>query len=121
MCDLVSQSARSRGFVYTYVGSPVELAAAVDVLIVAAAGGSGTTGLVSREVIDALGLDVFIDEPKLPEVLLTMDNVVVLPHVASGTVETRAAMEKLTLRNLDSFLRTGTLVTPAPIPAATSG
>ena len=53
------------------------------------------------------GLDVFADEPNVPEALLTMDNVVVLPHVGSGTVQTRAAMEALTLRNLDSFLASG--------------
>jgi lactate dehydrogenase-like 2-hydroxyacid dehydrogenase len=41
--------------------------------------------------------------------------------VASGTVETRAAMEELTLRNLDSFLKSGELVTPVPMPAAASG
>ena len=140
------------GSSYTYVGSPVELAAAVDVLVVAAAGGSGTQKLVSREVIDALGprgyliniargsvvdeealvsalvdgrlagagLDVFADEPNVPEALLSMDNVVVLPHVASGTVETRAAMEELTLRNLNSFLESGQLVTPVPMPVAAS-
>ena len=43
------------GSAYTYVGSPVELATGVDVLVVAAAGGAGTQKLVSREVIDALG------------------------------------------------------------------
>jgi lactate dehydrogenase-like 2-hydroxyacid dehydrogenase len=133
---------------YSYVESPVELARGVDVLIVAAAGGSGTQGLVSREVIEALGADsylvniargsvvdedalvdalaggrlagaghdVFEDEPQVPEALLTMDNVVLLPHVGSGTVETRAAMEQLTLRNLDSFLKSGQLVTPVPMP-----
>ena len=67
------------------------------------------------------GLDVFEDEPNVPEALLTMDNVVVLPHVASGRVETRAAMEELTLRNLDSFLKSGELVTPVPMPATASG
>ena len=67
------------------------------------------------------GLDVFVDEPNVPEALLTMDNVVVLPHVASGTVETRAAMEELTLRNLDSFLKTGQLVTPVDMPVAAKG
>jgi lactate dehydrogenase-like 2-hydroxyacid dehydrogenase len=140
------------GSTFAYVGSPVELAAGVDVLIVAAAGGKGTQKLVSREVIDALGprgylvniargsvvdevalvsalaegrlagagLDVFADEPQVPEALLSMDNVVVLPHVASGTVETRAAMEELTLRNLNSFLETGQLVTPVPMPVVTS-
>ena len=67
------------------------------------------------------GLDVFADEPNVPEALLSMDNVVVLPHVGSGTVQTRAAMEALTLRNLDSFLASGELVTPVPMPAAASG
>ena len=67
------------------------------------------------------GLDVFADEPNVPEALLAMDNVVVLPHVASGTEQTRAAMEELTLRNLDSFLESGRLVTPVPVPAAASG
>ncbi len=137
-----------KGSPYTYVGTPVELARGVDVLIVAAAGGDGTRKLVSREVIEALGvdgylvniargsvvdedalvdalvrgrlagagLDVFADEPQVPEALLTMDNVVLLPHVASGTVETRAAMEELTMRNLHSFLKSGALVTPVPMP-----
>ncbi len=67
------------------------------------------------------GLDVFADEPNVPEALLTMDNVVVLPHVGSGTVQTRAAMEELTLRNLDSFLKSGQLVTPVPMPVPASG
>ncbi|MCX5046470.1 2-hydroxyacid dehydrogenase [Aldersonia sp. NBC_00410] len=58
------------------------------------------------------GLDVFADEPNVPERLLGLDNVVLLPHVGSGTVETRAAMEALTLSNLDEFLSSGTLVTP---------
>jgi lactate dehydrogenase-like 2-hydroxyacid dehydrogenase len=60
------------------------------------------------------GLDVFADEPRVPDALLAMDNVVLLPHVGSGTVETRAAMEDMTLRNLESFLQTGELVTPVP-------
>jgi lactate dehydrogenase-like 2-hydroxyacid dehydrogenase len=67
------------------------------------------------------GLDVFTDEPNVPEALLSMVNVVVLPHVGSGTVQTRAAMEQLTLRNLDEFLESGQLVTPVPMPVATSG
>ena len=67
--------------------------------------------LTERRLAGA-GLDVFAEEPKVPEVLFGLDNVVLLPHVGSATVQTRAAMEELTVRNLDSFLRTGQLVTP---------
>lgn len=58
------------------------------------------------------GLDVFADEPKVPQDLLSMDNVVLLPHLGSGTNETRAAMAELTLANLAQFAADGTLVTP---------
>ena len=67
------------------------------------------------------GLDVFADEPHVPDALRAMDNVVLLPHVASGTVETRAAMEELTLRNIDQFLKTGELVTPVPTNSLPAG
>ncbi|MCR1785688.1 2-hydroxyacid dehydrogenase [Nocardioides carbamazepini] len=60
------------------------------------------------------GLDVYADEPRVPEELTTMDNVVLLPHVASGTHVTRAAMRALTLDNLASWLADGTLRTPIP-------
>lgn len=48
------------------------------------------------------GLDVFVDEPRVPEVLFGMDNVVLEPHVGSGTIETRRAMSQLVLDNLDA-------------------
>jgi len=75
------------------------------------------SALVERRLAGA-GLDVFADEPQVPEELFALDTVVLLPHVASGTVQTRAAMEALTLRNLDEFQATGELVTPVPLPAA---
>jgi glyoxylate reductase len=40
-------------------------------------------------------LDVYEGEPKVPEELLTMDNVVLAPHIGSATVETRSAMARL--------------------------
>ncbi len=107
----------------------------VDADVIAALGPSGYLINIARgsvvdeaALIDALangrlagaGLDVFTDEPNVPEALLTMDNVVLLPHVGSATVETRAAMEELTLRNLDAYLETGRLVTPVPMPPAAS-
>jgi hydroxypyruvate reductase len=53
--------------------------------------------------IKAAGLDVFADEPHIPPPLLTMDNVVVLPHVGSATRETRKAMGDLCKANLDAY------------------
>jgi lactate dehydrogenase-like 2-hydroxyacid dehydrogenase len=60
------------------------------------------------------GLDVFQNEPYIPEKLRTMDNVVVLPHVGSATVETRAAMGALTVDNIISHARNGRVLTPVP-------
>jgi len=134
------------GVPYRFAASPVELAAAVDVVVVATSGGPATRGLVSADVLAALGpdgylvniargsvvdepalvsalvsgrlagaaLDVFADEPNVPPELLPLDNVVLLPHLASATTETREAMGELAFRNLRQFLTDGTLVTPVP-------
>lgn len=60
------------------------------------------------------GLDVFDQEPVVPTELFDMDNVVLLPHAGSATVETRQAMGDLTCDNLSQFLKDGTTVTPVP-------
>ena len=60
------------------------------------------------------GLDVFEAEPKIPQALKEMSNVVLLPHVGSATVETRAAMGSLTVDNLLQHLSDGTVKTPVP-------
>ena len=62
--------------------------------------------------IAGAALDVFADEPTVPAALLDLDTVVLLPHIASATVETREAMGELALRNLRQFMTDGTLVTP---------
>ena len=64
--------------------------------------------------IAGAGLDVFADEPHVPVALLDRDDVVLLPHLASATQETRAAMVGLVLANVERFLADGTLVTPVP-------
>jgi glyoxylate reductase len=51
------------------------------------------------------GLDVFADEPRVPERLLELPNVVLAPHIASATVETRAAMTRVLVQNVLAFLR----------------
>ena len=60
------------------------------------------------------GLDVFEAEPRIPEALKRMDNVVLTPHVGSATVETRQAMGDLTCDNLSQFVKDGTVLTPVP-------
>jgi lactate dehydrogenase-like 2-hydroxyacid dehydrogenase len=63
-------------------------------------------------VIAGAGLDVFAQEPHIPDALKLLDNVVLLPHVASGTHETREAMAELTLANLDAFFAGREVVSP---------
>ena len=73
--------------------------------------------LVNHRIAGA-GLDVFEDEPRVPDALKALDNVVLLPHIASGTKETRQAMADLVLANLHSIFKQGRLVTPVPAPPA---
>jgi lactate dehydrogenase-like 2-hydroxyacid dehydrogenase len=57
-------------------------------------------------------LDVFEDEPKVPEALWKMDNVVLVPHIGSATRETRAAMGNLTIDNLVAHFSGRPVLTP---------
>jgi lactate dehydrogenase-like 2-hydroxyacid dehydrogenase len=58
------------------------------------------------------GLDVFVDEPRVPEVFFAMDNVVLQPHVGSATFPTREAMGQLVIDNLALFFAGKPLKTP---------
>ena len=57
------------------------------------------------------GLDVFVAEPKVPEALFKLDNVVLQPHVSSGTHWTRAAMGQLVVDNLAAYFANKSLLT----------
>lgn len=86
----VLQALGPRGFLINIArGSVVDEAALV-------------AALQAREIAGA-GLDVFADEPHVPEALLGLDNVVLQPHAASATHETRQAMADRTLANLDAY------------------
>jgi hydroxypyruvate reductase len=65
--------------------------------------------LLERRIAGA-GLDVFENEPQVPAELMQLDNVVLLPHIASGTHETRAAMAQRVFDNLREFFAQGRLV-----------
>jgi glyoxylate reductase len=51
------------------------------------------------------GLDVFVHEPRVPEVLRGLPNVVLTPHIGSATVETRSAMTRIVVENVLAFAR----------------
>lgn len=78
-------------------GAVVDEAALVEALIAGTLGGAG--------------LDVFVNEPQVPEVLFGMENVVLQPHVGSATVETRRAMSQLVLDNIDAHFAGRPLLT----------
>jgi lactate dehydrogenase-like 2-hydroxyacid dehydrogenase len=70
---------------------------------------------LSEQRIAGAGLDVFENEPHVPPALLALDNVVLLPHVASATVQTRQAMADRVFDNLQSFMTQGRLLSAAPL------
>ncbi len=128
---------------YPYYADLVEMARDVDWLVVIAPSTPQTKGIVSREVLEALGpegrlvnmargdlvdeaalieilsqkgiagvaLDVFENEPHVPEALRAMENTVLLPHVGSATNQTRAAMGDLVVKNLRAHLAGRPLLT----------
>lgn len=141
----ISYSARQRKDVpYDWYPTPAAMAPHVEIMIVAAAGGAATRGLVDRAAIDALppgamfcnvargsvveeaallaalrerriaaaGLDVFDNEPAIAPEFATFDHVVLQPHAASGTVETRKAMGALMRANLEAQMDGKPLLTP---------
>ena len=101
----------------------------VDAGVLAALGTKGTLINIARgSIVDeaalvraltdgtikGAGLDVFEDEPNVPQALLALDNVVLLPHVGSATRETRQAMGDLCKANLDQWFADRTVLTLIP-------
>ncbi|MGH8848600.1 MAG: 2-hydroxyacid dehydrogenase, partial [Polaromonas sp.] len=69
---------------------------------------------LQQGVIAGAGLDVFEKEPYVPEALWAMDNVVLTPHIASGTRQTRQAMADLAAGNLQAHFAGQPLLSPVP-------
>lgn len=65
-------------------------------------------------LIAGAALDVFEDEPNVPEALRLHDNVVLTPHIASATWQTRRAMADLAFGNLQAHFAGQPLLTPVP-------
>ncbi|HKM86964.1 MAG TPA: 2-hydroxyacid dehydrogenase [Xanthobacteraceae bacterium] len=117
---------------YRHYSNLIEMARAVDVLMVIVPGGAATQAMINADVFEALGpegiliniargsvvdepalvealrerkimaagLDVFVNEPEVPAELLTMDNVVLFPHLGSASVFTREQMDQLVVDNI---------------------
>ncbi len=58
------------------------------------------------------GLDVFENEPEVPAEFLSLDNVVLAPHIGSASVETRLAMGQLVAKNLRAYFNGQPVLTP---------
>jgi lactate dehydrogenase-like 2-hydroxyacid dehydrogenase len=69
---------------------------------------------LQKKKICAAGLDVFANEPKVPQALIDMEQVVLLPHVGSASVYTRRAMDQLVVDNLLAWADGKPPLTPVP-------
>jgi lactate dehydrogenase-like 2-hydroxyacid dehydrogenase len=131
---------------YRYNANLIEMARAVDVLMVIVPGGPATRNMIDAEVLEALGpdgiliniargsvvdepaliaalkeqkimaagLDVFVNEPEVPDELLAMDNVVLFPHLGSASVFTREKMDQLLVDNILAWAAGKPPLTPVP-------
>jgi lactate dehydrogenase-like 2-hydroxyacid dehydrogenase len=66
------------------------------------------------KVILSAGLDVYVREPEVPAELIAMDNVVLFPHLGSGSVYTRTQMDQLVVDNLLAWAAGKPPLTPVP-------
>jgi lactate dehydrogenase-like 2-hydroxyacid dehydrogenase len=69
---------------------------------------------LQEKTILSAGLDVFANEPNVPQELLQMEHVVLLPHVGSASREVRIAMGQLTLDNMVAWASGKPALTPVP-------
>lgn len=130
-----NRSPKEMPFPAEQVAELAELAAQVDVLVVAVPGGAETHHLINASVLNAMqphahlvniargdvvneadlisalsqgriagaGLDVYEFEPKVPQALIDMENVTLLPHLGTAALEVRTAMGLMAVDNAIAF------------------
>jgi lactate dehydrogenase-like 2-hydroxyacid dehydrogenase len=67
---------------------------------------------LQQNSIAGAALDVFENEPKLDSAFIQLKNIVLSPHIGSATRETRQAMTRLAIDNLEAFFNHRPLLTP---------
>ena len=101
----------------------------VDANVIEALGPAGILSTVARRCVDqdalvaalvegrlaAAGVDVFEDEPNVPDALLSLENVVLTPHYASGTREAKQDQVDLVVENLLAHFDGRPLLTPLQV------
>jgi len=70
---------------------------------------------LTNKSIAGAGLDVFRNEPHVPDAMKTMDNVVLFPHIGTATFETRSQMGQLVIANLVAHFKGDKLLTPVKL------
>jgi hydroxypyruvate reductase len=126
--SLKDLAAQSDFLIVTAAGGPAS-SKMVNAEILAALGSNGILINVSRgsivdehALVEALeagtlggaGLDVFQNEPHVPNALFKFENVVLIPHHSSGTIESRSAMGDLVVQNINAHFAGQPLPTPFP-------
>jgi lactate dehydrogenase-like 2-hydroxyacid dehydrogenase len=106
---------------------------AVDAGVLAALGPAGHVVNIARgsvidqpalmhalreRVIAGAGLDVYENEPAVPEELLALPNVALTPHIAGGTTEAQAKMQDMVFANITAFVERRAVPNPVPGTAA---
>jgi lactate dehydrogenase-like 2-hydroxyacid dehydrogenase len=69
---------------------------------------------LKNRTIYSAGLDVFANEPQVPQELIEMDHVVLFPHLGSSTLATRSAMDQLVVDNILAWSAGKPPLTPVP-------
>ncbi len=69
---------------------------------------------LKNKTIMSAGLDVYVNEPEVPAELIAMENIVLFPHLGSGSVYTRTLMDQLVVDNLNAWAAGKGPLTPVP-------
>jgi hydroxypyruvate reductase len=132
-----NRSPKDAGLPAAQIGSLIDLAGQVDLLVVAVPGGAETRHLINAKVLNAMqphahlvniargdvvhegdliaalqsgqiagaGMDVYEFEPKVPDALVQMENVTLLPHLGTAALEVRESMGMMAVDNLVAFAK----------------